>query len=74
MARENACGPSKFLGDIDTVISPINEIRVSGPLKDREGPQKCDMKGPKGPVFQPLISNHFVKYFAFLHEISQCKL
>ena len=54
MARKLACGPSKLTqsgpaGDSNTVISLINEIRKSGPLKDCEGPQKYDIKGPDGP-------------------------
>ena len=41
----------KILGDIDTVISPINEKKkISGPLGDCEGPHKYDSsKGPNGP-------------------------
>ena len=31
------------------IISPINEIRISGPLKDWEGPQKYYFKGPNDP-------------------------
>ena len=30
-------------------MSPINEIRKSGPLKDCDGPQKYDFKGPNDP-------------------------
>ena len=39
----------KFLGDSDTVIGYINEIRKAGSLKDFEGPQIYDIKSPNGP-------------------------
>ena len=39
----------KCCGDGDTVISPIDEIRKSGPFKDCEGPQIYDIKGPNDP-------------------------
>ena len=41
----------KFWGDSNTITSPINEIRRSGPFKDWEGPQKYDIKGPNDPIF-----------------------
>ena len=39
----------KIWGDSYTVIGSINEIRKSGPLKDYEGPQIYDIKGPNDP-------------------------
>ena len=39
----------KFWGDSNTLKSPINEIRQSGPLKDCEGHQINDIKGPNDP-------------------------
>ena len=33
----------------DTVVSPIREKLKSGPLKDCEGPQKYNIKGPNDP-------------------------
>ena len=52
MAGKIACGSSKltlFLGNSATVIIPINKIRKFGPLKDCEGLQKYDIKGPNDP-------------------------
>ena len=60
MAHKIACGPlkltlggpagaSKFWDDSNPVISSINEVRKSGPLKGFESPQKYDMKGPNDP-------------------------
>ena len=49
----------KIWGDIDTVISLINEKkkRESGPLRDFEGPQKYDIKGPNSPwQFLPILT------------------
>ena len=51
MTRKIACGPSKLIlggpaGDSDTILSPMNEIRKYEPLKDCEGPQRYDIKGP----------------------------
>ena len=63
MAPKIACGPSKLrLGDSDTVISPINEIRKSGHWKNCEGPQKYDIKGANDPwqlmlILTPTSSN-----------------
>ena len=49
MARKIACEPSKltckFLGDSDSIIRLINEIRKSWPLKD----WKYDIKGQNDP-------------------------
>ena len=43
---ERAC---RVWGDSDTFIGSINEIRNFGPLKDFEGPQIYDIKGPNDP-------------------------
>ena len=52
MAPKIACGPSKLTlggpaGDSHTVISPINEIRKSRPLKDCKGPLKMILRAQK---------------------------
>ena len=60
MVRKIACGPPKltlrgragpanFEATVIPLLSPINEIRRSGPLENCEGPQKCDIKGPNHP-------------------------
>ena len=59
MALKIACGPSKLtlggsagLASFRATVIPlyvINDVRKSGHLKDCEGPQKYDIKGPNDP-------------------------
>ena len=46
-------------------MSPIKEIRKSGPLKDCEGPQKYDIKDPNDPLHLFLILTPGVNDFIF---------
>ena len=60
----------KVWGGNHTVIRPINEIRKSVPLKECEGPQKYDNRGPNDPWQFLLILTPAGRNVDFKNQVS----